>query len=96
MSHLELGRPRTKSLSHGSSITHTEVEDLKDFAIPRLSADAEKRIAALAEEAFAAWAKADEAENQMARLRSNVFRKVRSPLARSGERRTGALAAFSC
>lgn len=66
MSHPELGRPRTKSLAYGSSIPHIEVEDLKNFAIPRLAADTEKRIAALAEEAFALWAKADEIENQMA------------------------------
>lgn len=66
MSHPELGRPRTKSLAYGSSIPHIEVEDLKDFAVPRLAAEKEKHIASLAEEAFSLWAKADEVENELA------------------------------
>ncbi|MDX8440979.1 hypothetical protein [Mesorhizobium australafricanum] len=68
MSHPGLGRPRTKSLAYGSSIPHIEVEDLKDFSVPRLAPEVEKRIAVLAEEAFALWSEADEAENLLAEI----------------------------
>ncbi len=68
LSHPELGRPRTKSLAYGSSIPHIEVEDLKEFAVPRLAAEKEKHIASLAEEAFSLWAQADEIENELAEL----------------------------
>jgi len=52
----------------GSSIPHIEVEDLKEFLIPRLDTDVEQEIAELAEGAFTLWVEADETENQLARL----------------------------
>lgn len=68
LSHPTLGRPRTKSLAYGSSIPHIEVEDLKDFQIPRLLNETECYIADLAEEAFALWSEADDAENLLAEI----------------------------
>ena len=66
LGHPYLGRPRAKSLAYGSSIPHIEVEDLKDFPIPRLDPRSEQRVADLVEKAFAMWSEADETESQLA------------------------------
>ncbi|MCB2009553.1 MAG: hypothetical protein KDF64_02915 [Geminicoccaceae bacterium] len=66
LNHAVLGRPRVKALAYGSSIPHIEVEDLKEWLIPRLQPTAEKQIAELAERAFTLWSEADEYENRLA------------------------------
>jgi len=68
LSHNDLGRPRVKALAYGSSIPHIEVEDLKQLGIPRLESEVEQAIGSLAREAFASWASADAAENEMAEI----------------------------
>lgn len=73
ISHSILGRPRIKALAYGSSIPHIEVEDLKDFGIPRLDESVERQIATLAKEAFTSWSEADETEHQLADLAERVI-----------------------
>lgn len=66
LSHHGLGRPRVKALAYGSSIPHIEPEDLKMFSVPRLSTNIEEEVAALVEDAFSDWTRADELENKLA------------------------------
>jgi type I restriction enzyme S subunit len=73
MAHATLGRPRVKAMAYGSSIPHIEVEDLKQFRVPRLAASAEAEIGALAREAFSLWARADETEKAMAAVAEGVI-----------------------
>ena len=66
MTHPELGRPRVKALPYGSSVPSIEVNDLRQFQIPRLQASVENRIADHVEEAARLRDRADEIENQLA------------------------------
>lgn len=76
LSHPTLGRARVKALAYGSSIPEIEVEDLLDFAIPRLVARRESAIAVLAQEAAAARARADILERELASEADAVVRSI--------------------
>lgn len=65
LSHPDLGRPIMKSLPYGSSIPETEVADVEQLEIVRLSPVEENTIADLTEEASALRAKADILENDL-------------------------------
>lgn len=60
-----LGRPRVKSLAYGSSIPHIEVEDLLDFAIPRLPQPLEETLGTAVRRAYRNWSEADRLENEL-------------------------------
>ena len=66
MTHPELGRPRIKTLPYGSSIPHIEVEDVRDFQLPRLHDRQEAEIADRIEEAARQRDEADQLEKQLA------------------------------
>ena len=65
MTHPRLGRPRIKTLPYGSSIPHIEVEDVRDFAVPRLHYRQEAEIADRVEEAARLRDEADKLENEL-------------------------------
>ena len=66
LTHPELGRPRVKALPYGSSIPHIEVNDLRQFQIPRLQTSIENEIADGVEEAARLRDQADELETALA------------------------------
>ena len=66
MTHPELGRPRVKALPYGSSIPSIEVNDLRQFQIPRLQTAVENEIADRVEEAARLRDEADAIEIQLA------------------------------
>lgn len=72
LSHTKLGRPRAKALAYGSSVPSIEVDDLKEFAIPRLDRTVERQISNLAEDVFSLWSEADETENRLAAIAEEV------------------------
>ena len=65
MTHPRLGRPRIKTLPYGSSIPHIEVEDVRDFRVPRLHNRQEAEIADRVEEAARLRDEANKLENQL-------------------------------
>ena len=65
MTHPEFGRPRVKALPYGSSIPHIEVNDLRQFQIPRLRPLIENEIADRVEEAARLRDQADELETRL-------------------------------
>ena len=65
MAHPDFGRPRVKALPYGSSIPHIEVNDLRQFRIPRLQTSIENQIADRVEEAARLRDSADELETRL-------------------------------
>ena len=81
LSHALLGRPRVKALAYGSSVPHIEVEDVRDFFVPRLDTSIETEISELAESAFSLWAEADVLESRLADLAETEVRQFIQPVA---------------
>ena len=75
LGHPNLGRARVKTLACGSSVPCIEVEDLKDFPIPRVSTSIENEIGSLAEAAFSRWAEADAIEQQLGTIAESALTK---------------------